>query len=337
MPLTTDVTDSLDEVGADELFALDPVIGAVGSRGRLIQHSRDPRWTPRYVVVREDGRLRAMVPIFLGREAEWSDPMYKPPDWGHPRPPAPAGSALVGGRVEIRGSLRCADRPDVLAAVTDALPAIPELCGRELFFGFLAPDQRPVAEKIFGPITWLTSLDDFTFPEEVVHGDLMDLPQPVRYTIRHGERKAAELGLVSTVTPWPEYAGTAPELIAAQSERKGHEDDPELVCYRMDLWSECDEVTTLVVEASAGPLAGAVTLLCYRDELEVCEVGLPDENTPGRHTLYAYLTFHEPRRIARERGCRIVRSGFGAPTPKRTRGAMALPRHCGHAPYTVAR
>ncbi|HEX6473257.1 MAG TPA: hypothetical protein VF069_29465 [Streptosporangiaceae bacterium] len=334
MTLSTEVTDSLDGVGADDLFALDGTVGALGSRGRLVQHSQDPRWTPRYVVVRDGGRLRAALPIFLGNGTQWSDQIHNPEDWGYHQPLVPDKSALVGGRLEIRGSLRCADEPDVIAAVTDALSAIPELRGRELFFGYLPPDQRRIAEAIFGPVTWLAEYDDFTYPEEVIRGSLMDLPQPVRYTIRHGERKAAELGIVAEVTPWRDYEGDACELIAAHNERKGQTDHPELVRYRMDRWDECDEVTVLVAHASRdGAAGGAVTLLLFRDEVEVYEVGLPEQD--DRHTFYIHLTFNEPRRIARDQGCAVVRAGLGAPQPKRIRGARAVPRHCGRAPDTL--
>jgi hypothetical protein len=338
MTLTTTVTESLDGVGADELFALDDTVGALGSRGRLDQHSHDPRWAARYVVVREEGRLRAALPIFLGHGAQWSDQINNPADWGHDGEAVPENSALIGGRLEIRGSLRCAADPDVLAAVRDAALSIPELAGRELFFGYLPADQRPSAEAIFGPIEWLASYDDFTYPQPVIRGDLMDLPQPVRYTIRHGERKAAELGVRTEVTPWPEYEGTACELIAEHNNRKGQTDHPELVRYRMDVWDDCDEVTVLVVhcvaESGQEILEGAQTLLLFRDEVEVYEVGLPESDNPDRHTLYTHLTFHEPRRIAQEHNGTTVRSGFGAPKPKLIRGAEFLPRHCGRARHT---
>jgi hypothetical protein len=333
MTLRTEVTDSLAGVDPAELFALDPTLGALGSPGRLEQHSHDPRWTPRFVLVRQDGALRAALPIFLGHGLQWSDQIHNPQDWGHPHAPTPDKSALVGGRLEIRGSLRCAADPAVLAAVADGLADVPELAGRELFLGYLAPDQRELAERIFGPIDWLAAADDFTFPEPVVRGSLMDLPQPVRYTIRHGERKIAERDVLTEVSTWTEHDGAAGELIAEHNERKGQPDHPELVRYRMDRWAECPEVTPLVVEAIAGAgpdaLAGAATLLLYRDEVEIYEVGIPDDGHPDRHDLYLHLTFHEPRRIAQERGARLVRSGFGAPRPKLLRGAQAVARHSG--------
>lgn len=332
MTLSTEVTDSLDGVRADELLALDGTVGALGSRGRLVQHSHDPRWAPLYVLVRDGGRLRAALPIFLGHGAQWSDPIHNPEDWGYSQPLVPEKSALIGGRLEIRGSLRCADEQAVIATVTDAVSGISELRGRELFFGYLPPDQRPIAETIFGPVDWMAEYDDFTFPEEVIRGSLMDLPQPVRYTIRHGDRKAAELGIVTEVTPWRDYDGSACELIAAHNKRKDQVDHPELVRYRMDRWDECDEVTVLVVHTSGdAAVDGALTLLLFRDEVEVYEVGLPEEDSADRHALYIHLTFSEPRRIAREQKCRVVRAGFGAPRPKRIRGAEAVPRHCGRA------
>jgi hypothetical protein len=99
----------------------------------------------------------------------------------------------------------------------------------------------------------------------------------------------------------------------------------------MDQWDECAEVTVVVLHARAGAHEGAVTLLLFRDEMEVYEVGLPDQASPCRRALYACLTFHEPMRVARSHGLRTVRAGLGSAQPKRIRGAVAVPRRCGRA------
>lgn len=322
------VAESLDGVGADELFALDTTLGALGCRGRLAQHTGDPRWQARYVLVRDGGRLVAAVPVFLGGGGAWSDQIHQPADWGWPEAPEQEKSALVGGRLEIRGSLRCTDDPAVLRAVAEACRA--ELAGRDVFLGYLDPRQQRLAEAVFGPVEWLVRYEDYDYPEAVVRGDLADVPRAVRQTIRAGERKAAELGIATAVVPWAEYTGSGCELIAAQNRRKGMTDHAALVGFRLDRWDECDEVSVFVAHATMGDDEGAVTLLAYRDELEVYEVGLPDGDGPARRTLYSCLTFDEPRKLARKLGLSRIRAGLDAGRPKKIRGAQPVERACGH-------
>lgn len=328
MAPVVEVAESLDGVGADELFALDPTLGALGCQGRLAQHTGDPRWQARYVLAREGGRLVAAVPVFLGRGGAWSDQIHQPADWGWRETPVQEKSALVGGRLEIRGSLRCADDPAVSRAVAEACRA--ELAGRDVFLGYLDPRQQRLAEAVFGPVEWLVRYEDFDYPEAVVRGDLADVPRAVRQTIRAGHRKAAELGIETAVVPWAEYAGSGCDLIAAQNRRKGMTDHAALVGFRLDQWDECAEVSVFVAHATMGDDEGAVTLLVYRDELEVYEVGLPDGDGPSRRTLYSCLTFDEPRKLARELGLARIRAGLDAGRPKRIRGAQPVERACGH-------
>jgi hypothetical protein len=327
MALTVEFADGLDGVGGDELLALDGTLGALGSRGRLVQHTGDPRWAARYVVARNGDRLVAAVPIFLGHGTQWSDQIHQPADWGYPGAPVQEKSALVGGRLEIRGSLRCVDDPDVLRAVGDACRA--ELSGREVFFGYFDQRQQRLAEAMFGPVEWLIQYEDFDYPPEVVQGALADLPRDVRQSIRAGERKIAQFGIEASVAPWPEYAGSGCALIAAQNKRKGMVDHAALVGYRLDRWDECDEVSVYVAHATMADDEGAVSLLVYRDEVEVYEVGLPEGDGPSRRTLYSCLTFDEPRRLAQELGLVKVRAGLGAAQPKKIRGAQPVVRGCG--------
>ena len=65
MAISALVTDTLDDLGADEFFALDDAVGALGCLGRVAQLSDDPRWEPQYIVVRDGSRLCAALPIYL--------------------------------------------------------------------------------------------------------------------------------------------------------------------------------------------------------------------------------------------------------------------------------
>jgi hypothetical protein len=329
--LSVEVADDLGGVSADELFDLDRNLGAAGCLGRLVQHSADPRWMPRYIIVRNGPLLRAVVPIFLGVGKQWSDQIHSPQRWGHVEPPLPANSALIGGRLEIRGSLRCADEPDVIRMVADACASIDELRGRDLFFGYFDECQQALAEAVFGPVKWLTEYEDFVYLEEVVLGPLASLPRSVRQTIRHSERQIAEHQISVQTIPWAEYCGNACDLIADHNKRKGIVDHPALVRYRMEQWNDCEEVTALVVHAAADGMDGVVTLLLYRDEMEVYEIGLPGQEDVRRRAIYACLTFHEPRRVAQSQALTKIRAGLGASRPKQLRGARAVVRKCGTA------
>lgn len=332
MALSTQVTDNLDDVGADELFQLDPTVGALGCRGRLVQTSNDPRWEPRYIVVRDGSRLCAALPIFLGHGEQWSDQLHSPAAWGYPQAADPEKSALVGGRLEIRGSMRCLDSPEVLRAVSDAVAGLSELRGRSLFFGYLDAQQQRLAEAIFGPMEWLAEYEDFVYPEDVVLGVTDELPAKVRHNIRADERQMAQHGITVEAVPWRDYQGSACELIAEHNNRMQTKDHPALVGYRMDQWDECPEVSVLVLHARAGDgEEGVLTVLRFRDELEVYEIGLPDNGGPARRALYTCLIFHGPRQVARDHGLRRVRAGLTAGTPKRLRGAETVVRRCGRA------
>ena len=327
MALAVEVVDTLDGVGADELFALDATAGALGSRGRLAQHAGDPRWPARYVVARDGGRLVAAVPMYLGHGEQWSDATNNPADWGYPGTPVQEASALVGGRLEVRGSLRTRDDPEVLRAVGAACQA--ELRGREVLFGYFDQHQQRVAEAMFGPVEWLIEYTDHDYPPEVVHGALADLPADVRHTITAGQRKIEQLGIETTVEPWSVYKGDGDKLIAEHNKRMGTPDHPALVGYRLDQWTECDEVSVYIAHATMGDDEGAISLLAYRDELQIYEVGLPDGQGPSRRTLYASLIFDEPRRLAQELGLSTIRAGLGADQAKKIRGARPVVRRCG--------
>jgi hypothetical protein len=236
-------------------------------------------------------------------------------------------SALVGGRLEIRGSLRCADDPDVLRIVGRACRA--ELSGCEVFFGYFDQRQQRLAEAMFGPVEWLIQYEDFDYPVEVVRGALADLHRDVRQSIRAGERKIAEFGIEASVVPWSDYSGSGCALIAAQNKRKGMVDHAALVGYRLGLWDECDDVSVYMAHATMGEDEGAASFLVYRNEVEVYEVGLPEGDGPARQTLYSCLTFHEPRRLAQELGLLKVRAGLGAAQPKKIHGAQGVVRGCG--------
>lgn len=329
MALAVEVVDTLGAVGADELFALDDTAGAVCSRGRLLQHEGDPRWPARYVVARDGGRLVAAVPIYLGFGTQWSDSTNQPADWGYPGPGAPVQeeSALVGGRLEVRGSLRTCDDPEVLRAVGEACRA--QVRGREVFFGYFDERQQRLAEAMFGPVEWLVEYPDYDYPREVIHGALADLPADVRHTITAGQRKIAQLGIKATVQPWSAYEGDGEKLIADHNNRKGTPDHPALAGYRLDQWDECDEVTVYLAHATMGDDEGVISLLAYRDELQIYEIGLPEGEGPARRTLYASLIFDEPRRLAQELGLSTIRAGLGADLAKKIRGARAVARRCG--------
>ncbi|MEQ4304215.1 hypothetical protein ABNF97_23010 [Plantactinospora sp. B6F1] len=331
MALVTVVTDNLDDVGAEEFLQLDEAVGALGCHGRLVQMSNDPRWEPRYVVVRDGPRLCAALPIYLGRGEQWSDQIHSPVAWGQAESPVPEKSALIGGRLEIRGSLRCREEPEVLRAVSDAVATVTELAGRSLYFGYLDPRQQRLAETLFGPMEWLAEYEDLAYPEEVVLGSPDALPSKVRHTIRADERQMAKHGITVEAVPWRDYRGSACDLIAAHNNRMQTTDHPALVRYRMDQWDDCAEVSVLVLHARAGDEEGVLTLLRFHDELEVYEVGLPEHSSPARRALYACLIFHGPRQVARSHGLRKVHAGLGTATPKRLRGAEAVARRCGRA------
>jgi hypothetical protein len=182
---------------------------------------------------------------------------------------------------------------------------------------------------MFGPVEWLIEYPDHDYPPEVVHGALADLPADVRHTITAGQRKIAQLGIEADVVPWSVYAGGGEKLIAEHNKRMGTPDHAALVGYRLDQWDECEEVSVHIAHAAMGDDEGVISLLAYRDELQLYEVGLPDGQGPSRRTLYASLIFDEPRRLARELGLSTIRAGLGADQAKKIRGARPVLRRCG--------
>jgi hypothetical protein len=103
---------------------------------------------------------------------------------------------------------------------------------------------------------------------------------------------------------------------------KGRPDHPEFVRMRYRDWLRCGQVECVVFTAETPTCSGVMVGVVWNTDLEILEVGLTGEPSPERLAVYLDLLFHQPLRLAWDRGLRDIRLGAEAGTPKASRGAV---------------
>lgn len=323
--LVADIADA----GPAEFDALDRTAGAAGCYHRLRQRQADGRWSTHYLRARENGRLTAAVPAYLGRAKTWPSRHYDAATWPLPERLrdglVPGTCLLVGGCADGRSSLHV--RGDGAAVPLGRLVA--ELASfaaerdRCLVFPFMdARAKASLTEATQGRVVWT-----LLRREAHLHGVAdtrweRSLGSKVNGVLRRDQRLIAAACLATSVHTWPEVEDTASQLIAAHNVRKGDPDHPEFARLRYAEWLECDGVELVVFSTAVDDVTGVLTALVWNDELELCEIGLTESESPRRLAAYLDLVFHRPLAFARSRGLRAIRAGSAAEVPKRSRGAV---------------
>lgn len=316
-------------VAPESFDALDTAAGAGACYQRLRQKQADGRWRVSYLRATEYGRLKAVVPLYICRGKTWPHPAYDARTWPlaeHPGDAADPGKCLlVGGCSDARSSLHirhsagdCGTLRQVLAEIA-SYAAEQDRC---LVFPYLPAASKTAMITATGDaIAWAALSAEARW--QGVSGACweMSLGSRVRGVLRRDRRLLSEEGPETAVHSWQSVEDEACELIAAHNVRKGGQDHPEFVRLRYSEWLECDGVELVVFRAVAEGVTGMLTALVWKDELELCEIGLAGEDGPRRLAAYLSLIFHLPVQFARSRRLRDIRAGFGAEIPKRARGA----------------
>lgn len=330
----TALVADLDDVGPAEFDALDPTAGAAGSYHRLRQREADGRWSAGYLRAREGGRLTAAIPVYALRGRSWPSHHYDPAGWPLPEPVraglTPASCLLVGGCADGRSGLHARVPADRLGRLVAELAGHAAAQDRCLVFPFLSGAARAALDAATGDrVVWAPLLREAHLPGVTDPGWERSLGSRPRGVLRRDRRLIDAAGLTGSVHGWAELADEAGAMVAAHNVRLGEPDHPEFARMRYDEWHECPGVEVLVLRVAGAGVAGLLVALAWRDELELCEIGLTGEPGPRRLAAYLDLVFHRPIALARERGLRHLRIGTAAEVPKRSRGAVFTERYGG--------
>ena len=324
------IIDSIDEVSCADFDRLDSSAGSAGCYQRTRQREADGRWRTCYLRAVDDGRLGALIPLHTASGSKWPDPMYDPGNWELPAADEDyrAGRCLlVGSYADLRTGWPVAAalrRPGVLRQLLAVIARFAAEQDRCLVFAYLFSEARHnLAEATDDAISWTRLAQEGQLHGVSEPGWQDRLAGPIRYNLRRDRNRIAKAGVVSDEHAWADVEEAASSMIAEHNVRKGGVDHPEYVKMRNRQWQACEGVELLVLSARAATASGYLTLLLWRDSLELYEIGLQGEPGPDRLAVYLELMFHHPLRVAQARGgVRLMRLGQAAERVKAGRGAV---------------
>jgi hypothetical protein len=327
-PSTRDVAvvDTIAEVeGAEALASAGR--GAFLSPTRLRQLERDSRWETRYVVAREAGVPRVLVPTYASLVPRLAIPAYA-------EELARLGASgdarewlLVGGRADYATSFLTKPAADALPqwaaeGVRDAVRSLADAGGRRLAALFVPEADLPSFRALVRPgAREERAALEAALDVAPLEGYAERFPRRIRSTIRGDLRKLSAAGIVRERRSWDDVGPEAVELIGAVRARHGVEPAP-LIELRLDEWRANDEVDRFAITASvAGEVVGVSLGWQWRDVLQLYEMGLAPNEGQLRLLAYVATAVYGPLELANERGCSRVTLGLHATETKERRGA----------------
>jgi hypothetical protein len=324
------ITERLAALPPLDTAAFDPSAGAAGSLGRLRNVESDARWRCRYIRVRRDARVAALLPIYAATGNQWPDPAYAPSTWSSANGQPPGLTAdrclVVGGVYDRRTALHLPDDPQLVRAALTAAARVAAAEARCLVFPFMYERaRRMLAAATGGRIAWSVLGREAHFRDVLRPDRERQLKSRVRGVLRRDRRLIDAAATTASVASWDAVRDRAADLIAGHNMRMGVTDHPEFVRMRYDQWSACDEVRVVAFRVEAGAVGGMLTALIWRDELDLYEIGLPESDHPARIAVYLDLLVHRPLAYATAHRLARVRAGTAAETPKASRGAAFEP------------
>lgn len=298
-------------------------IGAIGCAKRLELIGRDSRWQGSLVSITLDQEVVALLPIFTPRSHHWSDLNFAPSTWFQ-ETLQPRDVMILGNPVDSPSQL-FVSRKLPRSVLQSTLLGIMREEGRSVivFPHYQSSDAELLSETLGGEVIWTASLAHSSFVglnRETWEGTISKKCREQRLAdYRLVKREAVEWA----ADAWNDGYDVAAHLISEHAQAKGQKDHALLVNRRYEQWAKVDDVDVVVFSArSAGKLLGVVTVLDWRNELLVYEIGLPGVRGPERVAAYVSLASIAPVQYAKARGYSQVRLGYGAESAKRSRGAV---------------
>jgi hypothetical protein len=314
----------------DQFNRLDPDVGVRGCYAKVKQREADGRWRVTYVHGTGGGLLKAAMPLYASRMADWSDPAYDPRNWALPpavREDCLAARCLVVGSYEERCSglyvERSAREPRPLRRILAVVARVAAGQDRHLSFPFFTSGARDaLSAAAGGRIAWARLGREANIRDLSDPGWEASLPKRIRYNLRHDRELIEAAAITGGQCSWAEVEDTASELIAKHNIRKGYVDHPEFVRARQRLWATVPQAELLVFTVRSPVVTGVETAVVWNDELDLREIALTGEEGPDRRAAYLDLVFRQPIAFARSRGLRQIRFGMEAEKVKAGRGAI---------------
>jgi hypothetical protein len=331
------LTGHIAGIPEDQFDRLDPAVGMLGCHAKVRQREADGRWRVTYVHGTDSGQLKAAIPLYASRMADWHDPAYDPRAWALPETVSKdctASSCLMVGSFEERCSglhVECSARePGQLRQILVAMAQAAAGQDRHLSFPYFTSAARnALSEAADGHIAWVVLGREANMLDVAQPGWEASLPRRVRYNLRHDRELIAAAGITSGLCSWSEIADTACELVAKHNIEKGYLDHPEFVRARQRRWTGCPEAEIVVFTATSPLVTGLVAGVRWNDELILTELGLTGDEGAARRAVYLDLAFHEPIAFAQSHGLRRIRYGLEAEKVKAGRGAVLHDVHGG--------
>ena len=319
----------LTEIPQEAFDALDNSAGAGACYQRLLQRQADMRWSVSYLRAIENGCLKAAVPVYTCRAKAWPHPAYDARTWPLPDDvrdaAAPAECLLVGGCSDGRSSLHVKRTDGQMHGLCALITEIARFAAKEdrcLVFPYLNGASRmALTEATHDAIAWSLLRTEALLRDVSDPGWESSIGSEARGVLRRDRRLIEAAGLSTVVHSLAEIEDEACRLIAEHNVRKGELDHPEFALLRYSEWLECAGAELIVFYATTADVTGVLTAIIWKEELELCEIGLTGRESPQRLAAYLKLVFHMPLEFARARGLRNIRVGFAAETSKRARGA----------------
>jgi hypothetical protein len=328
--VTVDIVppDSISGEGFDKLSSR---AGMYFRRSRFEWLWEDPRWLDVLAAVRYGGRLAGLLPIAVCRAPRWDNPLYDVAELTGQARYEPAGTCLIGGRADVRGSMLfdpALDRRERHAAAECAVRAAREFArkqGRRCAALYIPAEETELSAALSGAGMTPTPAPGrhvIRWPEPTLESYLAFLSRSHREIVRADWRTRDNLGLEVKTADWESAIEPAAPLINISLVNHGYPSRSELVRMRLRRWNAVigDSAFALCAMA-AGTCTGYA--FCWRDgdRIIVHDVAFERGSSAIAHASYLDLLVYGPLAVCCDLGLSVLDLGIYSDAPKRLRGA----------------
>jgi|ERR1022692_166492 hypothetical protein len=303
------------------------------TRMRLGDLERDPRFTTRYVAVRQGRHWLAAVPVYLPLSSRWPDPAYDVAAQLHLPAAAPHTFLLIGGRADRRCGMLEVPRaaPSILdsAAIAAARTAHDMARSEGRLAALLYADDD--GTRLLRAVQDLGSTQCALLGKRYVITDvgtdqrdyLAGLKSSRRSVVVRDLRDLAAAEICAVPADWEDVLPEAASLIAEIHRSYGEPDLPALARTRLRRRGQDPDAECIAFALwKAGRLQAVTLAWVYADVLELYEVGLTPGPAENRGLRYLEVMFYAPLRFMWQRGLRKLDLAMDAGRPKILRGAI---------------